>query len=407
MRSRSLTFRWALLSVAMLLPGCGQSVDNLISRYRAPDPPQVDYARPVMKFHPSRTDGSEPQTAEARPGEANAGVNADAEAQADRLIQAMEQAPKPGTPIISIDQAQRAQPANPSVKWIDSRHSSARSAAVAPSAPAQDANLVPIAEVVAAQAQTPVKPQRTAAASPVTITTPSTLDRQALLNMLLEDIRRGNDAQVVKAMAVSALSLVDPKRVLTADDVRGLDAQQLALVRRFHELVTQVSSEIASGGKNVDAAALSDHLDRIFGQNPIHIRKVALCRSVSGYGVYEPFDSSTFIAGRDQPMIVYVEVDNYRIVEDGEQYRVRLTQEIELYTDSDGLRVWHLQPEQIADMSRNHRRDFFTVQLVHLPARLGVGKFRMKVRMTDLNGGSFDEWTQPIDFVANSSTASK
>lgn len=405
MRPIPLTYRWALLFAAMILPGCGQSVDNLIARYRAPDPPQVDHARPVMKFHTSRGSAAETQA-----GETNPGINADAEAQADRLIHAMEQAPKPGTPITSIDQTQRSQPAPQSVKWIDSRHSSARSNPAAPSTPAADANLVPIAEVVATQPQTPVKPQRTAASpavSPAIVTTPATLDRQALLNMLLEDIRRGNDAQVVKAMAVSALSLVDPKRALTADDVRGLDAQQLALVRRFHELVTQVSSEITAGRKNVDTAAMSDHLDRIFGQNPIHIRKVALCRSVSGYGVYEPFDSSTFIAGRDQPMIVYVEVDNYRIVEDGEQYRVRLTQEIELYTDSDGLRVWHLQPEQIADMSRNHRRDFFTVQLVHLPARLGVGKFRMKVRMTDLNGGSFDEWTQPIDFVANSSTASK
>jgi len=230
-------------------------------------------------------------------------------------------------------------------------------------------------------------------------------DRQALLVQLLEDIRGSNDPATSKVMALSALSMINPEYRLTSEDLAGLTPKQRQLVREFYESVLKTSRRIAENGGRVDPAALADHVDQIFGKQPLRISKVQLCKSVSGFGVYEAFNNTTFQGGREQAVILYVELENFRIVETGEAYQVRLTQEVELYTDSDGLRVWYQPKQKIVDDSQNRRRDFFTVQMLRLPARLGVGKYRLKIRLTDETAGSFDEWTVPIDLVVTDTTA--
>ena len=154
-------------------------------------------------------------------------------------------------------------------------------------------------------------------------------------------------------------------------------------------------------------SAMNDQITKLFGPAATRIGQIELCRNVSGYGVYEPFESTTFLAGVEQPLILYVELENFNSLFDGQQYRVRLSQEVALYTDADGLRVWHLPREEIVDVSRKKRRDFFTVQLLQLPARLGVGKYRLKVRIHDINARSFDELTVPINLVASQNTTAK
>jgi hypothetical protein len=151
-----------------------------------------------------------------------------------------------------------------------------------------------------------------------------------------------------------------------------------------------------------DRQTLDCRLDELFGHLPIKIRHTELCRRVTGFGVYEPFESHTFLAGRDNKMIVYVELDQFRPSEtDEDMYEVKLQQELALFNESDGLAVWRNEPVQIVDTSRNRRRDFFVVQLVTLPARLSVGKYMLKVRVTDLHGGSIDETSIPVEIVAD------
>ena len=84
------------------------------------------------------------------------------------------------------------------------------------------------------------------------------------------------------------------------------------------------------------------------------------------------------------------------------QREVRLTQELILYKESDGLAVWRHEPTQIVDVSRNRRRDFYVVQMITLPARLSEGRYRLKVRLTDQHGDSVDETTLRVQIVADS-----
>jgi hypothetical protein len=178
----------------------------------------------------------------------------------------------------------------------------------------------------------------------------------------------------------------------------------LVLQTLARQAVEKIDKKLASADQQ---SAMNDQIDKLFGPASTRIGKIEFCRTVSGYGVYEPFESTTFLAGIEQPLILYVELENFTSLHDGQQFRVELSQEVALYTDADGVRVWHLPQERIVDTSRNKRRDFFTVQLLHLPARLGVGKYRLKVRIHDVNAGSFDEVTMPITLVASQSTTAR
>lgn len=230
------------------------------------------------------------------------------------------------------------------------------------------------------------------------------LDRRQLLAQLRKAIQTGDDPAVDKAMAVAALSLADPRRELDKDAVSALDPAKRDQVRRYHRVIVGLAQDVASADGRLDEQAVLKRIDDLFGPQPMRVTNAELCRRVRGYGVYEPFESRVFLAGREHPVIVYAELNNYRVAETADQqYEVRLAQELVLYNESDGLAVWKQPRVEIVDQSRNRRRDFFVVQMIRLPARLNVGKYLLKVRITDQHGGSLDEVTLPIQVVADQS----
>ncbi|MFG0251215.1 MAG: hypothetical protein ACF8OB_20205 [Phycisphaeraceae bacterium JB051] len=315
----------------------------------------------------------------------------------------------------ALDQQRGSRPASsatvtdanplPQVQWLDLRP-------VAPVTPAPKANVAstkpqpkPVVEPTPAVAPVQIVPASNAAAEPA--------DTVALTHKLTANIRQSDQTALQKALALSSLSLSCNENLLQPSDLRDLNPNELQQVRKMHTLVLQTlikqSSEKADDKQSGadQQSAMNDQINKLFGPASTRIGKIEFCRTVSGYGVYEPFESTTFLAGVEQPLILYVELENFTSIHDGQQFRVHLSQEVALYTDADGVRVWHLPQERIVDVSRNKRRDFFTVQLLHLPARLGVGKYRLKVRIHDVNASSFDEVTVPITLVASQSTTAR
>ncbi|MDP7349198.1 MAG: hypothetical protein QF735_13220, partial [Phycisphaeraceae bacterium] len=169
-----------------------------------------------------------------------------------------------------------------------------------------------------------------------------------------------------------------------------------------------VSDPSMAGGYN--SASIRNLVDDLFGDRPITIRDVQLCRRVEAFGVYDAFETNTMMAGRVTPRIVYVELDHFASRQNvastgsamagGKVHQVRVAQEVTLY-DHDGLVVWRQPRAEITDESRNRRRDFFIVQLIRLPANLGVGEFDLKVIVTDLADGSQDEAMVSLKVVAD------
>jgi hypothetical protein len=207
----------------------------------------------------------------------------------------------------------------------------------------------------------------------------------------------------------SAMSLADPKLEVTGEDVAHLPRPQRRLLLAYQRTFTQLGQELGQNPIHDDdvleTAAIELH-EQVAGWQPLTIRTAKLCTRVKGYGVYEEFDRYAFMAGQSQPAIIYVELDHFDTeAQPNGNFAVRLTSEVVLYNETDGLPVWRQAPVAIVDESANRRRDFFVVQIIKLPDRLTVGKYRLKVTITDEVGREVDEATISLQIVADAALA--
>jgi len=207
-----------------------------------------------------------------------------------------------------------------------------------------------------------------------------------------------------KAVTAATLAAIGPHGELDWTMLASLSPKDQELVQGYHRSLVMLRGELLEGGGKVDREAVASRLDDLFGSQPVTIRTVELCEKVMGYGVYDTFTDHAFVAGREQKLIVYVELDHFKSSErdGGDGYEVRLRQEVELY-GSDGYMAWHHEPVPITDVSRNKRRDFFVVQMVTLPAQLRLGQYHLKIRVYDENAGTRDETSVAIRLVADES----
>ena len=343
---------------------------------------------------PDQQTASDPDTVnkQADAAEGDGDPAAQAQAYADRLAAAMGQSDGDG--------AGGADATAPDIRWLEPGAPTPlldqpTEPTPVPPNPASQGAPQP-APVESESDSGPVEPSRTA--SP-----PSrTESRGELMERLLARIRQSEDPELTKAMAAATLAMLDPTRDMDRRLLEPLSFEQRAIVERYHQVLSVLMDEVAAGETRLNRAAIDARLDELFGQQPIDIRTIELCRRVTGYGIYEPFEKSVFLAGTSHKMIVYVELDHFQTHKhDEDKYEVKLEQELTLYNESDGLAVWRNDPVQIVDTSRNRRNDFFVVQLINLPPRLSVGKYRLKVRVTDRHGGSLDEKTIPLQIVAD------
>jgi hypothetical protein len=226
---------------------------------------------------------------------------------------------------------------------------------------------------------------------------------------MLAELADGMDVEHARSLrpwlARAALSVIDPAHELTAAELDQLSPEHRRTVTAYQRTFAQLGRTLGDGNA-ADARALrraaSELADQLDEQQPLTIRNLKLCKRVKGFGVYQTFERNVFLARREHPVIVYAELDHFghRTESDG-RHAVELTQEIVLYNESDGLPVWRQKPTRIVDRSYNIREDFFVVQVVRLSPRLTVGKYRLKVTITDEVGQTIDEASMPIRIVAD------
>ncbi|HET6247070.1 MAG TPA: hypothetical protein VFE47_05165 [Tepidisphaeraceae bacterium] len=147
-----------------------------------------------------------------------------------------------------------------------------------------------------------------------------------------------------------------------------------------------------------------DAADRLKTQAELSIPTVALCTDVKGFGVYEPLEPARFPAdGKDHRVIVYCEVENFSSqLDEQKRWETRMMQDVVLYTEQNGLEVWRDKTpgRPIVDYSRNRRHDFFIVKMIRLPANLTIGRYLLKVTVTDQEVNRVAENTVPVVIVA-------
>lgn len=232
----------------------------------------------------------------------------------------------------------------------------------------------------------------------------ASMSRDELLDALASGIELADADSLRPWLARAALSVVDPGRELEADDLAPLSPEHRATVLAYQRTMAELGRSLGAG-RGADHRALRraahELADQLDADQPLTIRNLKLCKRVKGFGVYETFERNAFLARREQPVIVYAELDHFahRLEPDG-RHAVELTQEVVLYNATDGLPVWRHKPSRIIDRSHNARRDFFIVQVIRLSPRLTVGKYRLKVTITDEIGQTVDEASIPLRIVA-------
>jgi hypothetical protein len=147
---------------------------------------------------------------------------------------------------------------------------------------------------------------------------------------------------------------------------------------------------------------LLDMADRLRSQGELTIPTARLCTKVDGYGMYKEIDPARFSAGVEHPVIIYCEVENFASqLNDAKLWETRLSQEAVLYTDT-GMQIWpdKVTPIAAVDTCRNRRHDFFMVNIIHLPGDLTIGRYLLKVTISDELANRVAESTVPLEIVA-------
>jgi len=207
--------------------------------------------------------------------------------------------------------------------------------------------------------------------------------------------------------ALAALEMIAPGSAAHPSEIEGLTPEDARALEAWADLMRGADDGLSSapGDARALARAVLKGAETAQTFEPLGVRHARLCSRVEGYGRYTPM-STTWLRGRPHRAIVYVEVENFASTRavDGrgaKGHEVRLTQELQLFHDADGLLAWRMPPQDVVDFSRNRRRDFFIAQMIDLPASLSVGKYQLKIAVRDEASGETSETVLPIMIVAD------
>lgn len=236
------------------------------------------------------------------------------------------------------------------------------------------------------------------------------------LAALLREQASTSSAPTASLLRLAALELIDPAAVGFESAEAALTPQEAEFVRAWRDLFAAAREGLNSSGDVAPLAArVSELAQRVQSAQPLSILGSNLCLRIDGFGKFNEMPRRgadgpyLFTAGKRAHAIVYVELGNYQhttVARGGvDGFEVRLAQDLTLYhaaTDGDTI-VWRRNFQNIDDFSRKRRRDFYTTQVIELPATLGAGSYTLKVTVNDRASNAVAETIIPIEYLAEAS----
>jgi len=198
--------------------------------------------------------------------------------------------------------------------------------------------------------------------------------------------------------------LLKDDTVADVSSTAGLIPEDRELLSALMDSLTNFRSQLRADNNMLFSKKIRPLLemsDRLKSQAELSVPTVALCTGVKAFGVYDPIDPARFVAGREQRVVVYCEVENF-LSQPNEKnlYETRLSQEIVLYEESSGLPVWTDKKSTYVDLARRRRHDFFMGKIITLPATLTINRYLLKVTVEDEEARHIAENTVPVEIVA-------
>ncbi len=230
------------------------------------------------------------------------------------------------------------------------------------------------------------------------------------MGSLLEVLRERVAAHPNQINYALALELLETAETGKAADPASLGALSAVDQRLLADLVPAVQSLAARPATPTTtladrAAPLTAAAEKWEADADLALPRLALASRVDSYGVYSPVEPK-FEYGKRNVVIIYCEVahftskaiDNTTAAGHETVYETRLAQQDTLITDN-GLLVWRPNPEEVEDRSRNQRHDFYLVKKLTIPENLAIGKYTLRMSVTDKLSDKIAMATIPIEVV--------
>ena len=114
----------------------------------------------------------------------------------------------------------------------------------------------------------------------------------------------------------------------------------------------------------------------------LSIRRMEFCSRINSFGSVENFPTNDFDPG--QPVLVYVEVDNFgmEIDRDG-KYRTAFSARLDFYLDGTSQPVESIDVVNIDDTSTSLRNDFYHSFELTIPSHFATGRYQLRLSLRD------------------------
>jgi hypothetical protein len=131
----------------------------------------------------------------------------------------------------------------------------------------------------------------------------------------------------------------------------------------------------------------------------IGISDLRLCRSIAGFGSFEPLADERVKAG--QRLLVYCELTGLQYEVRDAGFVSRISSRVELKSAPGGPVIWEQELGDAEDACRRRRRDYYVNYFVDLPKALHPGSYRLRLLQTDLVAGSATSSEIPLEVVTD------
>ena len=219
------------------------------------------------------------------------------------------------------------------------------------------------------------------------------------LDVQLQKAAKDAPSDLAPQLDAQLYKFVKGDAVPTADALAGLTAEDRDVLTAIMDSLSNFRTNIRRDNNMLIARKirpLTDMGDRLRSRSDLTINNPAVCRSIRGWGNYEPITPLRLPAGLDNWPGLYYEVENFSSSLDvNNMWKTNMRQDVAIY-DERGTLVWQWPNEPVTDICRNRRHDFYFARKVKTPIHLPAGPYILKITLTDQGAGRVAETSVPL-----------
>jgi hypothetical protein len=251
----------------------------------------------------------------------------------------------------------------------------------------------------------PVVPASATMRRPSAADTPLTASWNSSVGQAIEQLKEqianasglDENLRLSQEISLRLLSLADRKLEAAMEPIPGLTSNEQDYFRHqlqaLHEAGNPDAMPVKSRRWSLVMNSQRAATQKLAAASNLEVRSLAFCTDVQGYGVITKFPAYTFKA--DQELLLYCELENVlaEAVKGGFETQLQGTYEL---LDDSGRRVADQLLPMEREICQNHRRDYFIIYHIYMPAQIEPGKYQMRVTIEDMKARKFGQAT--VDF---------